>query len=237
MHALWMDLKGSVLSVKSQHKGLCPVPLHFYDFLEKAKQAHKLDHWVPVAGEEEVIDCKGHKGISRVMDMSALKRWFHIRQKASHFKFKMGAVYWGRWLVGYSPWGCRVRHNWATKHTHSCLRKRRKRSSSSFHNLEPLSCLSIWNIVAYWLGVSVSQDTQQRSRGRMWGVQLDHSLPTPATRAGGLASVLAVFSFLIDVTSIFIIFSPPPSPCSSSIWSVRKHLVTSGSPALPLLEY
>ena len=24
-----------------------------------------------------------------------------------------------RSLAGYSPWGCRVRHNWATKHTHT----------------------------------------------------------------------------------------------------------------------
>ena len=49
-----------------------------------------------VAGEEEVIDCKGIRELSRVMEMFALKRWFRIHQKAPHFKFKMDAVYWGR---------------------------------------------------------------------------------------------------------------------------------------------
>ena len=47
---------------KPDTKGCVLYNFLFMTFWKKAKQAHKLDLWVLVAGEEEVIDCKGHKG-------------------------------------------------------------------------------------------------------------------------------------------------------------------------------
>lgn len=46
--------------------------------------------------------------------------------------------------------------------------------------------------------------------------------PPQRRELAGWLLFLILFSFLINVASTFILFSPPPSPCSSSVWSVRK---------------
>ena len=51
--------------------------------------------------------------------------------------FLPGEFPWQRGLVGYSPWGCRVRHDWETKHSmHTQLRYSRHHVTSCVNNYD-----------------------------------------------------------------------------------------------------
>ena len=73
------------------------------------------------SGKESACQCRRHKRRKRCRFDPWVGKipWRRAWQPIS--VFLPGKFCWQRSLVGYSPWGCRVRHNWAPKHTHKYL--------------------------------------------------------------------------------------------------------------------
>lgn len=94
---VWVDPKGSALSVKSQTQRAMSCTTSFFMTFWKKQNRHI----------NQICGCwwlgrrRGIGELSRVMEMFALQRWFPIHQKASRFKFK-----W-EWCTGIGDWwGC-----------------------------------------------------------------------------------------------------------------------------------
>ena len=50
-------------------------------------------------------------------------------------EFLPGTFHGQRSLAGYSPWGCRVGHDWATKHTHTHTHTHTRTHTHTFQTL------------------------------------------------------------------------------------------------------
>ena len=135
---------------------------------------------------------------------------YEIKVQSDDFKNK--------YLVRYSPWGCRVRHNWVRAHAHTHTRTHKckciiSKISTVLKNDHPKRCFYIWSLLSlfsaftFWLHMVMKADRAQGWRGTQLSagslslsLQFSTSL-TISTCPYGLSPGIRIFKAILSLNS------------------------------------